>query len=55
MIQLIENVINVMVLNLGERSDSKGFSQPRAYGECRKQRRDEFILELFRVIENKLA
>lgn len=37
------------------RLDSKGFSQPRAYGECRKQRRDEFILELFRAIENKLA
>lgn len=32
-----------------------GFKEPRAYGECKKGRRDTFVLELFRTIENKLA
>lgn len=31
------------------------FKEPRAYGECKKQRRDTFVLELFRAIEDKLA
>lgn len=37
------------------RLDYEGFKEPRAYGECRKQRRDTFVLELFRAIEDKLA
>jgi hypothetical protein len=37
------------------RLDYEGFKEPRAYGECKKGRRDTFVLELFRTIENKLA
>lgn len=37
------------------RLDFDGFKEPRAYGECKKQRRDTFILELFRAIEERLA
>lgn len=37
------------------RLDYEGFKEPRAYGECRKGRRDTFVLELFRAIEDKLA
>ncbi len=37
------------------RLDHEGFKEPRAYGECRKQRRDTFALELFQAIEDKLA
>lgn len=37
------------------RLDFEGFKEPRAYGECRKQRRDTFVLELFRAIEDRLA
>ena len=33
----------------------EGFKEPRAYGECKKLRRDTFILELFKAIEDKLA
>ena len=33
----------------------EGFKGPRAYGECRKQRRDDFIFELFKVIESRLS
>lgn len=35
--------------------DYEGFKEPRAYGECKKGRRDTFVLELFRTIEDKLA
>lgn len=37
------------------RLDYEGFKEPRAYGECKKQRRDTFVLELFRAIEDKLV
>lgn len=37
------------------RLDHEGFKEPRAYGECKKQRRNTFVLELFRAIEDKLA
>ncbi len=37
------------------RLDYEGFKEPRAYVDCKKQRRDTFILELFKSIENKLA
>lgn len=30
------------------------FKHPRAYGELKKKRRDDFIFELFQAIENKL-
>ncbi|MGD8940489.1 MAG: toll/interleukin-1 receptor domain-containing protein [Gammaproteobacteria bacterium] len=36
------------------RFDFEGFTEPRAYGECKGQRRDAFVLELFRRIERKL-
>ena len=34
--------------------DYEGFKEPRAYGECKNGRRDTFVLELFKTIENKL-
>jgi len=37
------------------RLDFEGFTEPRAYGECKKKRRDTFVLELFRAIEEKMA
>ena len=37
------------------RLDYDGFKEPRAYGECKNQRRDTFVLELFRAIEDKLS
>ena len=37
------------------RLNYEGFKEPRAYGECKNDRRDTFVLELFRAIENKLA
>ena len=37
------------------RLDYEGFKEPRAYGECKKQRRDTFVFELFKAIEDKLA
>ncbi|PLW67276.1 toll/interleukin-1 receptor domain-containing protein [Pseudohalioglobus lutimaris] len=37
------------------RLDFAGFTEPRSYSECRKQRRDDFILELFRAIEDRLV
>lgn len=37
------------------RLDFEGFKEPRAYGECKKQRRETFVLELFKAIEDKLA
>jgi hypothetical protein len=37
------------------RLNHDGFKQPRAYGECRRQRRNDFVFELFRAIEDKLA
>jgi TIR domain len=36
------------------RFDYEGFTEPRAYGECKGQRRDAFVLDLFRQIEKKL-
>jgi len=36
------------------RLNFEGFKEPRAYGECKKQRRDTFVLELFCAIEDKL-
>lgn len=43
---------------LGERQifrlDYDGFKEPKAYGDCKKQRRDSFVLELFKAIESKL-
>lgn len=36
------------------RFDYEGFKEPRAYGECKGQRRAAFALELFRQIEKKL-
>ena len=35
--------------------DSEAFTKPRAYAECKKHRRDSFVLELFRKIERKLS
>jgi hypothetical protein len=37
------------------RLDFEGFKEPRSYGECKKQRRDTFVEELFKAIEDKLA
>lgn len=37
------------------RLDHKGFDEPRAYVDCKKQRRDTFVLELFKSIEDKLV
>lgn len=37
------------------RLDYDGFKEPRAYVDCKKQRRDTFVLELFKSIEEKLA
>lgn len=37
------------------RLDFEGFKEPRAYGDCKQQRREAFVLELFKAIENKLA
>ena len=37
------------------RLDYEGFKEPRAYGDCKNQRRETFVLELFRSIEDKLA
>ncbi len=34
--------------------NGKRFTEPRSYGQCRGQRRNEFVLELFRAIEHKL-
>ncbi len=36
------------------RLDYEGFKEPRAYGECKPQRRDTFVFELFKAIEDKL-
>jgi hypothetical protein len=36
------------------RLDYDGFKEPRAYGECKKQRRFDFAYELFKAIEDKL-
>ncbi len=36
------------------RFECEGFTEPRAYGECKSQRRNEFVLKLFREIERKL-
>jgi hypothetical protein len=36
------------------RLNFEGFKEPRAYGECKKHRRDTFVLELFKAIEDKL-
>lgn len=33
----------------------EGFKEPRPYAECKGLRRDDFVLELFRQIERKLA
>lgn len=35
--------------------DHEGFKVPRAYAECGKQRRETFVLALFRAIEKKVA
>lgn len=35
--------------------DYEGFKEPRAYGECKKNRRNDFVYELFKTIENKLG
>lgn len=35
--------------------DHEGFKVPRAYAECRRQRRETFVLALFRAIEEKLV
>ncbi|HBY01743.1 MAG TPA: hypothetical protein DEG92_04245 [Rikenellaceae bacterium] len=37
------------------RFEYEGFKEPKAYGECKGQRRDAFVLELFRKIEKKLT
>lgn len=37
------------------RLDYEGFKEPRAYVDCKNQRRDTFVLELFKSIEDKLA
>jgi hypothetical protein len=37
------------------RFDNPEFSEPRAYGECRDDQRDAFVLDLFRKIEKKLS
>ena len=37
------------------RLDFEGFKEPRAYGECKKHRRDTFVTELFKAIEDKLV
>jgi len=37
------------------RLDYHGFKEPRAYGECKGQRKETFVLELFKAIEDKLA
>ncbi len=36
------------------RLDYEGFKEPRAYGDCKGQRRETFVLELFRAIEDRL-
>ncbi len=33
----------------------EGFDEARAYGKCKRARRDDFILELFKKIEDRLA
>ena len=33
----------------------KGFDEARAYGKCKPARRDDFVLELFKKIEDRLA
>lgn len=35
--------------------DYEGFREPRAYGDCKRQRRETFALELFKSIEDRLA
>lgn len=35
--------------------DYEGFKEPRSYYECKPLRRETFILELFREIENKIG
>lgn len=37
------------------RLDIRGFEEPRAYGDCKPKRRDTFVLELFKAIEDKFA
>ena len=37
------------------RLDFPGFKEPRAYGECKQPRRETFVLEIFKLIEDKLA
>lgn len=34
--------------------DYEGFKEPRAYGDCKEQRRETFVLELFKAIEDRL-
>jgi hypothetical protein len=35
--------------------DYEGFKETRAYVDCKKQRRDTFVLALFKSIEDKLT
>lgn len=37
------------------RLDHEGFTAPRAYGECKQNRRETFAFELFKSIEDKLV
>ena len=37
------------------RLDFEGFKEPRAYGDCKGPRRETFVLELFRTIEDQLV
>ncbi len=36
------------------RLDYEGFKEPRAYGDCKGQRRETFVLDLFKAIEDRL-
>lgn len=37
------------------RLEHPGFTEPRAYGDCKANRRDTFVLQLFGSIEDKFA
>jgi len=37
------------------RLNYEGFKEPRAYGDCKGPRRETFVLELFRAIEDRLS
>ncbi len=37
------------------RLDFEGFNEPRAYGDCKGTRRETFVFELFRAIEDRLG